>query len=46
MQKADLALGSFTINYQREQVIDLTKPFMNVGISILYKVSRYDIFII
>ncbi|XP_063594400.1 glutamate receptor ionotropic, kainate 1-like [Penaeus indicus] len=36
--KADLAIGSFTINYARENVIDFTKPFMNVGISILFKV--------
>ncbi|CAI6362581.1 unnamed protein product [Macrosiphum euphorbiae] len=36
--KADLAVGSMTINYVRESVIDFTKPFMNLGISILYKV--------
>ena len=29
-----------TINYAREMVIDFTKPFMNLGISILFKVSR------
>lgn len=29
-----------TINYARESVIDFTKPFMNLGISILFKVSR------
>lgn len=28
-----------TINYARESVIDFTKPFMNLGISILFKVS-------
>lgn len=39
-QKADLAVGSMTINYARESVIDFTKPFMNLGISILFKVSR------
>ncbi|KAK9707852.1 Ligated ion channel L-glutamate- and glycine-binding site [Popillia japonica] len=33
--KADLAVGSMTINYARESVIDFTKPFMNLGISIL-----------
>lgn len=38
LQKADLAVGSLTINYARESVIDFTKPFMNLGISILYKV--------
>ena len=36
-QKADLAVASLTINYLREQVIDFTKPFMNLGISILFK---------
>lgn len=38
-KKADLAVGSMTINYARESVIDFTKPFMNLGISILFKVS-------
>ncbi|KAJ8971995.1 hypothetical protein NQ317_014737 [Molorchus minor] len=38
MPKADLAVGSMTINYARESVIDFTKPFMNLGISILFKV--------
>lgn len=38
-QKADLAVGSMTINYARESVIDFTKPFMNLGISILFKVT-------
>lgn len=28
-----------TINYARENVIDFTKPFMNLGIGILFKVS-------
>ncbi|XP_031357209.1 glutamate receptor ionotropic, kainate 2-like isoform X3 [Photinus pyralis] len=37
-KKADLAVGSMTINYARESVIDFTKPFMNLGISILFKV--------
>ena len=30
-------MASLTINYLREQVIDFTKPFMNLGISILFK---------
>lgn len=29
-----------TINYARESVIDFTKPFMNLGIGILFKVSE------
>ncbi|KAH8272441.1 hypothetical protein KR044_002068, partial [Drosophila immigrans] len=38
--KADLAVGSMTITYARESVIDFTKPFMNLGISILFKVPK------
>jgi ionotropic glutamate receptor len=30
-------VAALTINFQREQVIDFTKPFLNLGISILYK---------
>ncbi|XP_045024645.1 glutamate receptor ionotropic, kainate 2 isoform X1 [Daphnia magna] len=37
-RKADLAIGSMTINYARESVIDFTKPFMNLGLSIMFKV--------
>lgn len=29
-----------TINYARESVIDFTKPFMNLGISIMFKVPE------
>lgn len=29
-----------TINYARETVIDFTKPFMNLGIGILFKVMN------
>ena len=36
----DIAVGAMTINYARENVIDFTKPFMNLGISILFKVIR------
>lgn len=39
-QRADLAVASMTINYARESVIDFTKPFMNLGIGILFKVSQ------
>ena len=35
---ADIAIGAMTINFAREEVIDFTKPFMNLGISILFKV--------
>jgi len=37
VQKVDLAAASLTISYLREKVIDFTKPFMNLGISILFK---------
>lgn len=32
-----MAVGSFTITYERERVIDFTTPFMHLGISIIYK---------
>ncbi len=35
---ADIAIGALTINFAREAVIDFTKPFMNLGISILFKI--------
>jgi len=37
-----LAVASLTINYAREKVIDFTKPFMNLGISILFKRPRRE----
>ncbi|XP_066905521.1 glutamate receptor ionotropic, kainate 2 isoform X2 [Halyomorpha halys] len=39
-KRADLAVASMTINYARESVIDFTKPFMNLGIGILFKTSE------
>ncbi|CAG7826150.1 unnamed protein product, partial [Allacma fusca] len=38
--KSDLAVGSMTINSAREKVIDFTKPFRNLGISILFKLPK------
>lgn len=38
-QKADLAVAAFTITSEREKVIDFSKPFMTLGISILYRVQ-------
>jgi len=32
-----VAVASLTISYMREKVIDFTKPFMNLGISILFR---------
>ena len=37
VQRADMAIGPITITYEREQYIDFTKPFMNLGLSILFK---------
>ncbi|XP_028968488.1 glutamate receptor ionotropic, kainate 2 [Galendromus occidentalis] len=36
-KNADLAVAPMTINFARESVIDFTKPFMNLGIQILFK---------
>ncbi|XP_071115475.1 glutamate receptor ionotropic, kainate 2-like isoform X1 [Haliotis cracherodii] len=36
-RKADLGLGGMSITHGREQVIDFTKPFITLGITILYK---------
>ncbi|XP_061145491.1 glutamate receptor ionotropic, kainate 3 isoform X1 [Syngnathus typhle] len=35
--RADLAVAPLTITYMREKVVDFTKPFMSMGISILYR---------
>jgi len=37
IKRADLAVAALTISFIREQVIDFTKPFMNLGISILFR---------
>uniref|UniRef100_T1IX33 Glutamate receptor n=1 Tax=Strigamia maritima TaxID=126957 RepID=T1IX33_STRMM len=36
-QEADIAIAPFTITSAREKVIDFTKPFMTLGISIMIK---------
>ena len=36
-READIAIAPLTINSQREQVADFTKPFMSLGISIMIK---------
>ncbi|XP_012734227.2 glutamate receptor ionotropic, kainate 3 [Fundulus heteroclitus] len=35
--RADLAVAPLTITYMREKVVDFSKPFLNTGISILYR---------
>ena len=37
MQKADIAIAPLTITSVRERVIDFSKPFMQLGISIMIK---------
>ncbi|CAG0921786.1 unnamed protein product [Notodromas monacha] len=34
---ADMAIADLTISYERESVVDFTTPWMNLGISILYR---------
>lgn len=36
-QKADIAVAPLTITLVREEVIDFSKPFMSLGISIMIK---------
>ncbi len=36
-QKADIALAPLTITYAREKVIDFSKPYMYLGITILFR---------
>ena len=36
-REAEIAIAPLTINSQREQVADFTKPFMSIGISIMIK---------
>ncbi|KAJ7372454.1 hypothetical protein OS493_018961 [Desmophyllum pertusum] len=45
--KADLAIGPFTISSSRQTVIDFTQPFMDVGLSIIMRKeedSEYKVF--
>lgn len=37
LQKADLAVAPLTITHVREKAIDFSKPFMTLGVSILYR---------
>lgn len=36
-RRADMAICDLTITYEREKAVDFTMPFMNLGISILYR---------
>lgn len=37
IQQADLAIAAMTISSERERVVDFTKPYMSLGISIMIK---------
>jgi len=41
-QEADLAIAPLTITAAREKVIDFSKPFMSLGISIMIKKPEKD----
>lgn len=41
-QNADLAVTDLTITAEREAGVDFTIPFMNLGISILYKKAQKE----
>ncbi|MEQ2202956.1 hypothetical protein XENOCAPTIV_021049, partial [Xenoophorus captivus] len=43
--KADLAVAGLTITAEREKVIDFSKPFMTLGISIMYRVHLVLLFL-
>ena len=36
LQKADLAIADLTITYEREQAVDFTMPFMNLGKKLIF----------
>lgn len=37
LQKADIAAAGLTITYARARVVDFSMPFLNLGITIIYK---------
>lgn len=39
-KKADLAVAALTITFEREKLIDFSEPFLNLGITVLYKKPR------
>uniref|UniRef100_A0A1I8ABH5 Glutamate receptor n=1 Tax=Steinernema glaseri TaxID=37863 RepID=A0A1I8ABH5_9BILA len=36
--EAEMAVAPLTVNFKRAEVVDFTKPFLSLGISILYKI--------
>ena len=43
LKEADLALAPLTITSARERVVDFSKPFMSLGISIMFKKPEKDV---
>lgn len=37
-----MSMAALTINYEREQFVDFSKPFLNLGISILFKSPKKE----
>jgi len=40
-RKADMAIAPLTISQKRMEVVDFSKPFMNLGISIMVRADRF-----
>ena len=43
MQEADMAVASLTITYPREQDIDFTKPYLDLGYTFIMKVINKEL---
>ncbi|XP_071946218.1 glutamate receptor ionotropic, kainate 1-like [Antedon mediterranea] len=41
--RADIAVAPFTISYERQQVIDFTKPYLDLGLTFLMKVEYPEV---
>lgn len=41
-QQVDMAITGFTITHSRAKYIDFTKPFMNLGITVLFRKPKPD----
>lgn len=42
LQKADLAIAGLTITAERERYVDFSKPFMDIGVSIIIKKPQHQ----
>lgn len=45
-QRADLAIADLTITYDREQAVDFTMPFMNLGKFYVYIILLCNNFLV